>query len=313
MKPRTIHPSPRQTPVGSAVTSARTTAPDFFSAQILSAQRFYLDVAPSPARPLRVICGGVEHCDAAYHIRRDYFDYVSIEFVARGEGTVTLFDQTINLVPGVIFAYGPGIPHEMRSSPARPLVKYFVDFAGHGWKPYLPSPAPQPGQAAQTSQPEVILRLFDDLVRTGAGQTPLTPNICATILQQLMLRMAESAVPLGTIGSLAFETYQQCRQHMDQHYLEARGLAEIARDCNVDAAYLCRLFARFDRQSPYRYLMHLKMRDAAQRLAIPGTLAKQVAQEMGFADPFHFSRVFRRVIGVSPSQFVQMHRPMVRR
>ena len=37
---------------------------------------------------------------------------------------------------------------------------------------------------------------------------------------------------------------------------------------------------------------------AAGRLQQPGTLVKQAADETGFADPFHFSRVFRNVLGV---------------
>ncbi len=52
------------------------------------------------------------------------------------------------------------------------------------------------------------------------------------------------------------------------------------------------------------------MQHAAQRLQSPGILAKQVAMELGFSDPFQFSRTFRRIIGVSPRQFMQLQRPI---
>ena len=67
--------------------------------------------------------------------------------------------------------------------------------------------------------------------------------------------------------------------------------------------FLCRLFSRFDNQSPYQYLMQLKMGAAAQRLQQEGTLVKQVAYELGFSDPFHFSRAFKKVFGLSPAAF----------
>jgi len=35
----------------------------------------------------------------------------------------------------------------------------------------------------------------------------------------------------------------------------------------------------------------------------PGALVKQVAEEAGFTDPFHFSRVFTSVFGLSPTAF----------
>jgi AraC-like DNA-binding protein len=45
------------------------------------------------------------------------------------------------------------------------------------------------------------------------------------------------------------------------------------------------------------------MNHAAERLKQPLALIKQVAEEAGFADPFHFSRVFTSVFGLSPTAF----------
>jgi AraC-like DNA-binding protein len=82
-----------------------------------------------------------------------------------------------------------------------------------------------------------------------------------------------------------------------------RTLEEIGKECRFDTAYLCRLFRRYDSQTPYQHLIRLKMQYAAQRLQQPGVLIKQVAAETGFSDPFHFSRVFRKILGVSPQAF----------
>jgi len=172
----------------------------------------------------------------------------------------------------------------------------------------LRHPAPEPGAALQTAAPNEILQLFEDLIGAGLRQTLFSTGICAALTQHMLLRIAETAVPLGTIGTLAFETYQRCRQYIETHYLQLQGLAEVAACCHVDAAYLCRLFGRYDHQSPYQYLTRLKMRAAAQRLQVPGALVKVVADAMGFADPFQFSRTFRRVYGVSPRSFAQFHR-----
>ena len=45
------------------------------------------------------------------------------------------------------------------------------------------------------------------------------------------------------------------------------------------------------------------MNHAATRLSEPNTLVKQVAEETGYTDPFHFSRVFKNVLGLSPDAF----------
>jgi AraC-like DNA-binding protein len=103
----------------------------------------------------------------------------------------------------------------------------------------------------------------------------------------------------------AHETYRRCRQYMQDHWLHLLTLEQAARECHVAPAYLCRLFRRFDRQSPYQFLLRLKMTHAAERLAAPDSSVKQVADFLGFDDRFHFSRVFKRVIGVSPGQYAR--------
>jgi len=47
----------------------------------------------------------------------------------------------------------------------------------------------------------------------------------------------------------------------------------------------------------------LKMNHAAERLQQTDILVKQVAVESGFSDPFHFSRVFHSILGLSPAAF----------
>ena len=68
-------------------------------------------------------------------------------------------------------------------------------------------------------------------------------------------------------------------------------------------AYLCRLFRRYDHQSPYLFLTRLKMNEAASQLQQPGALVKNVAADLGFSNPFHFSRVFKSIFGVAPGAF----------
>jgi AraC-like DNA-binding protein len=90
---------------------------------------------------------------------------------------------------------------------------------------------------------------------------------------------------------------------METNFVRLQTLDQIAAERHVNKAYLCRLFHRYDQQTPYQFLLRLKMNHAAEQLQQPGMLVKQVAEQAGFADPFHFSRVFRAVLGLSPARF----------
>ena len=125
-------------------------------------------------------------------------------------------------------------------------------------------------------------------------------------MECLALKIKAAQVPVEGPDTLAFGNYQQCRQYLDRHFQRLRALEQAAAECHLNNAYLCRLFRRYDHQSPYQYLLRLKMNLAAERPQQPGSLVKQVAEEAGFSDPFHFSRVFKSILGLSPDVFRRM-------
>lgn len=282
--------------------------PDFFSLQIARARRFHLELRPPKDVPLAVVSGGCEHCAPDYEVHRATFPFFGIEFVAQGRGTLILNGKKHPLAPGAIFSYGPGIPQDIVCDPHEPLVKYFLDFTGKQARALLERHGPAPGTVIQTSSPSEVMGVWDEILRNGLSSTPFSARIGVVLLEYLLLKIAETAIPFGTSGTPAFSTYQRCRQWIEDHPLGLHSLDEIALQCHVDPAYLCRLFRRFDHQSPYQYLLRLKMRHAAARLQTPGTPVKEVGDEVGFQDPAHFSRVFKKVEGLSPAQFVRFCR-----
>jgi AraC-like DNA-binding protein/quercetin dioxygenase-like cupin family protein len=278
-------------------------APEFFSADVAEARRFYLDLNPPKKRQLVVVCGGLEHCKPDYAIHRETFPFYSIEYVARGRGEVKLKGRSFSLQPGRLFSYGPGIPHHITGNAADPLVKYFVDFVGTQATVLLRSCGLSPGRVSEVFPTNVLQPLFDELIHAGLQVRRESMLLCGKLLECLALRMTGARAPLEGPETLAFTTFQQCRHHIEQHSLRLRTLEQIAGECHVNNAYLCRLFRRYDKQSPYQYLLRLKMNYAAERLQQPGALVKRVAEESGFADPFHFSRVFTSIFGLSPNAF----------
>lgn len=288
------------------VVKKRQAVPAFFSQDVAEARRFYLDLSPAGDQPLVVVCGGREHCTPDYSICRDTFPFYSLEYVVRGRGELSLKGRPFALKPGRIFAYGPGVPHRISGEATDPLVKYFVDFSGPGATGFMRSCNLLPGRVLDVFPPHALQALFDELIENGVRVRRESPDLCVKLLECLALRIVGARAPLEGAETLAFVTYEHCRRYIEQHYLRLRTLEQIAGECHVNKAYLCRLFRRFDDQSPYQHLLRLKMNFAASRLQQSGALVKQVAEESGFSDPFHFSRVFHSMMGISPAAFRQL-------
>ncbi len=277
--------------------------PAFFSSAVALARRFYLDLNPSSKIPLSVVCGGLEQCATGYAIHRETFPFYSIEYVAHGSGQLLLQGKSFTLAPGTIFSYGPGIRHDITGDVRPPLVKYFVDFTGKNGIALLRFCHLAPGSVARVFPPNALGALFDELIHSGLNFGRQDAGLCVKLLECLAHKIACVNAQLKDAETLAFVTYQQCREYIRLNFRSLRTLEQAAGECHVDKAYLCRLFRRYDQQTPYQYLLRLKMNHAAELLQQPGTLVKQAAEKIGFADAFHFSRVFRRILGLSPAKF----------
>jgi AraC-like DNA-binding protein len=300
---RREQPSPGYGPTGAGAPRDDASIPDFFSPHVARARRFYLDLNPPPGRALTLVCGGVECCTADYAIHRRTFPFHSIEYVVGGRGTVKLRGRLHALQPGSLFSYGPGIGHDIAGDPAAPLVKYFVDFSGRKAGALLRSGSLAGGRVARVFPAHELQAVFDELIRCGLQGTRYSIAAGEKLLESLVLKIAAARAPWQGRETLAFTTYQQCRQHMQQHFRRLKTLQQIAAECRLNHSYLCRLFRRYDHQTPYQYLLRLKMNLAAERLQQPAVLVKQVAEETGFGDPFHFSRAFKAVFGLAPDAF----------
>ena len=280
--------------------------PQFFSQQVREARRFYLDLSPEPQSPLVVVCGGREDCALDYVIDRQSFPYYSLEFVCGGKGLLQLEGKETQLDAGIAYTYGPGIAHNILCDRTEPLKKYFVDFLGEEALALLEKCELGPGRVRRVNAPLDVQRALDDLILHGTRSSGTSSPICNVLMHYILLLVTTTAGPLATNLQPAYSTYLRCRDHIEKHYLRLKSLEEIASETFVDKTYLCRLFQRFDAQTPYQYLTRLKMNHAAELLEDPDLLVKQVAATLHYPDAFHFSRIFKSVFGVSPKQFRQL-------
>ena len=241
-------------------------------------------------------------CGREYAIDRPGFRYLSVEYVDAGAGQVTLGGRTHAVGPGSLFRYGPAVAHRIGVG-APPLVKYFVDFTGTAAARLLATPPWDDLRPLRVAEPARVRALFEELQRAGQQGGVRGARLCALVLEQLLLVAVDEALPGGTAQASGWGTYRRCRELLERDCLSLRSLAAFSRACGVGQAHLCRLFQRHAHASPYHVLLQLKMARAAALLLDPRRLVKEVGATVGYQDPYHFSKSFKRVYGVSPAGF----------
>lgn len=272
--------------------------PPYFSRQVESAQRFQF--APLRGQAVQIESGGREECLPSYNVDRAHFPHYLIEFVSRGSADIRLGTERWVLQPGSLYAYDGKVPHRLAASSKNGMTKYFLALRGAAVRPLLSRYGLRLGHVVKIGAFGKVAEIFDDLVAVGCSHRREKRKECTAILRHLFVKIEKHAISHEPIGSGAYSTYRQCHDHITRHFITLRSAAEIAAACRIDPAYLCRLFRRFDRKSPYALLWSLRMAHAMEVLRSGGASVQQIAEDLGFADAASFSRSFKRAFDVAP-------------
>jgi AraC-like DNA-binding protein len=126
-------------------------------------------------------------------------------------------------------------------------------------------------------------------------------------LAQLVMRHANTHIAMS--GNAAQKSHHECdivsrvRQHLAEHMSRNVTLAELTNVANMSAFHLLRTFRDATGLPPHAYHTQLRIAQAKQFLRQGAPIA-HVATEVGFTDQSHLNRHFKRVVGVTPGQYV---------
>ena len=91
--------------------------------------------------------------------------------------------------------------------------------------------------------------------------------------------------------------------YLSKHYMENITSEDVAQDLFYTQSYFCRLFKKQFGTSFLEYLSMYRISLAKAMLENPAIKIAEVAEAVGFMDSAYFSRCFKRLVGISPSEY----------
>lgn len=235
-------------------------------------------------------------------------EYILI-YCTNGEGWVTVNDQEYALHSYEFITIPIHTQHSYRTSKNKPWSIYWFHFRGEKAEAFynemqgvctIPS--------GEDSRIEERINLFDEIY--AALQTDHSTeviryvNLCFQYL-------------LGTF--LCIDIYQDVRKrstppvknaiigkathYMNEHIEKKLQLKEIASHFGYSESHFHRLFQKEMNESPINYFLKLKIERACYYLSYSDMKSTQIAMKLGFDDPDYFSRLFKKIKGVSPTKY----------
>jgi AraC family transcriptional regulator len=88
---------------------------------------------------------------------------------------------------------------------------------------------------------------------------------------------------------------------IDENLATPLGLADLAAAAALSQAHLARAFRNATGISLHRYVLHRRLEKARELLLRRSAMVKSVAEQCGFANAAHLSKIYRRAFGVTPA------------
>ena len=262
-------------------------------------------------------------------------DYAQIWYVTRGQCDHSVEDQSYLMTAGDTFLIPPMVEHQTVLAPNSAAISVefsledlFQDSANSAHtelQSYLDRVSVMNFlQDSKTRQPRFrfrpeamrkLDRLMKEILEEFREEMPCYQDMLRLKLRELLLLYIREFIisPDYDASDAAFERYQilmrKAITYIDEHYTESLSLEDVCRVSTLSKTYFCYLFKLITRKTFVEYITERRIQGAMQLLEDTDCSIQTVSEQTGFHDAAHFSRTFKKCVGISPRAYRKMRNP----
>ncbi|MBE5957575.1 MAG: AraC family transcriptional regulator [Lachnospiraceae bacterium] len=240
---------------------------------------------------------GITYADKNYRIARRNSDVTVIEYIIEGEGTIEVNGNVFHPKKGDTYLLPQGSSHVYYPNPNNPWKKIWINLSG---------------------------QLISDCINAyGLDTVYLFNNLYTKDLLEEIVNNAKNKVPdlsLST-GKLVYEILYRMNMHnqrhepvinpnarlmkdyINDHLFEPITLSTLSDLIGMSDQHTIRIFKSTFGSTPYQYILWKKIDYAKLYLKNTNMSVKEISQKLAFTDEFYFSNIFKKKIGISPTDY----------
>ena len=247
--------------------------------------------------------------NAEYHHRNrsNPIDQHVFIYWIKGSGEYSIDKDTYHVHENQFFILPAGKPHGYRSDRNDPWTIYWIHFKGRLSMEYLPD-----NHAPVTINPESHSRIND---RIGLFEEMFNTLKQGYNLDNLRYSSSLLHHFLGTLKYMRQYREANLNQIDDSNVVEAAihfmneniekqiNLKMLTEYTGYSSSHFSYMFKQKTGQSPLSYFNLMKVQNACFMLDETDMKINQISGKLGISDPYYFSRMFTKIMGVSPKQY----------
>ena len=239
---------------------------------------------------------------AGHHMHREHHNDDLLILCTEGEAFLSIEDEPCVVKAGDLVLLPAGAAHRYTAVPENPWTIHWVHYTGPLAVDFRQHMGFTDGiRILHPGRQPRLLVDFNGLlsVRQTGFRTPGLVHV-ANRLRKLL-----AAVPLS-IG----ESRQSQQPDLDiihnfmrEHLDERISLGQLADLTGLSATHFATRYRELTGVSPIQHFLHLKVEQACQVLDTTDLSFTQISSQLGYDDNYYFSRLFKKVMGLSPTDY----------
>lgn len=225
--------------------------------------------------------------------------------VLEGKGELFLKDKHYIVEPGDVFFLFPHVVHAYAPISAAWKLSW-VSFNGREAGSLLAYAGIRESGTGRLSGLPLLEPLHKMLELSHGNSLQMNLERSKLMYALLLELKVQLSAPAG--GPEELERIKPVLQHIESNLHRALPLKELAEVASISPQYLCRLFQRTLHERPVTYINKQRI-NLSKQLMFSGREKKiyEIAEQAGFENTSYFCAVFKRVTGMRPEEFKQLH------
>ena len=243
--------------------------------------------------------------DMEYECKPRILDDYFIIYVSSGEGELRCAGKEYVIKRNDAYFLFPGVVHSYNTHAERLLDLWWIGFNGSNAGRIIDEIGVHPGSPiVRNIQHESFFEVIKEMIDISDDFYTSDLLKSSGNLYKIMGILMEKCSP-GIPCNLDFKkTYSKsisrAISYIKSNYSQQIKIADIAKYSCLSRSHFTVLFKQEVGISPIDFLEKLRTENAKRFLADPRLSISEVAHSVGFQDPLHFSKFFKKHIGLSP-------------
>ena len=233
--------------------------------------------------------------------------YHVLHFVLEGSGTLHIENKNYLVQKNQIFYIPPFSEASYRQSKTAPWQYMWIEFTGENSDYFCrhiglssSSPVLTPNDAQN------IANLFATVIEISMNKlySENSPKSVAALINLFTGLYEDKTTYLAETNKQMIKL-QNVMDYIHTNFCDSElSLQSIANHTYFNKTYLCRIFKQTYGISPQLYLINLRMQKAKEMMRHSSFSISDIALAVGYKSPYYFSKEFKRLFSVTPSQYI---------